>query len=446
MRPAARVQAAIEILADVLGADRPAATALADWGRTHRFAGSGDRAVIGNLVYDTLRRKASAAQLMGEDTPRALALGTLRLAWGHSVDAIAGLAAGSQHGPPALSDREQSALARLDGGVGADWVRGDFPAWLGPSLARGFGAGVVAQAQALARRAPLDVRVNTLKTTRDAVLQALAPHGAQPAPLSPVGVRMAAPQVTGRTPNVEVAPEHGQGWYEVQDAGSQVAALLAGARHVKMGPAQQIADICAGAGGKSLAMAAVMAGSGTVHAYDADRRRLRPIHARIVRSGAANIQVIEPGATKPLAALAGRMDIVLVDAPCSGSGVWRRNPEAKWRLTPEHLAHCRRQQRSVLAMGAPLVRPGGRLVYLTCSVLPEENGDQVAAFLSQHPDFFAVPMAAVWAKTIGGTMPVSAAGGGTETRATGGAGLQLTPHTHATDGFFIAVLKRRGAV
>ena len=197
-----------------------------------------------------------------------------------------------------------------------------------------------------------------------------------------------------------------------------------------------VADICAGAGGKTLALAAAMGGTGTVHAYDADKQRLRPIFERLTRSGARNVQVLEPGRTAQLEALAAGMDVVLVDAPCSGSGVWRRRPDTKWRLKPAQLLQRQRQQQAVLDLGAPLVRPGGRLVYVTCSVLPEENGDQVAAFLARWPTFSAVPTQTAWSASIGGTAPASADG-----RADA---LLLTPATHGTDGFFIAVLERQG--
>ncbi len=435
MRPAARVQAAIDVLSEILTRQRPAASALTDWGRAHRFAGSGDRAAIGNLVYDALRRKASAAYLMGEDTPRALALGTLRLAWGESADAIAALADGSQHAPAALSDAERGALAHnLPAGTPVH-VRADFPEWLMPALDRAFAAALVAEMQALSVRAPLDLRVNSLRATREQVLAVLAPHGASPTLLSPLGVRIAPSAHSGRTPNVAALDVHARGWYEVQDEGSQIAALLTGAHFDPKGPDMAVADLCAGAGGKTLAMAALMENRGTIHAYDSEGSRLRPLHDRIRRAGAKIITVLDAGRAEQLTQLTGRMDVVLVDAPCSGSGVWRRTPEAKWRLTPTELEQRRAQQIVVLDMAAPLVRTGGKLVYVTCSILPEENGDQVAAFRARHPDFTNIPAETIWAATIGGTAP-SSADGRSDT-------LQLTPRSHGTDGFFIAVLERR---
>ena len=404
--------------------------ALADWGRAHRFAGSGDRAVIGNLVYDALRRKASAACLMGAQTPRALVIGTLQLAWNEDLNAIAALTDGSRHAPAALSQIECAALGRGLPADAPDHVRGDFPAWLTPSLERAFGSATVSQMQALSVRAPLDLRTNTLRATRDQVLAVLAPHGATATLLSPLGVRIAPSGHNGRTPNVEVLDAHARGWYEVQDEASQIAALLTGVR-----PGMAVADVCAGAGGKTLAMAARMDNGGALHAYDLSSARLRPIHARLKRAGATIVSVLDAGRTDQLAALAGQLDLVLVDAPCTGSGVWRRMPETKWWLTRAELEQRQAEQVIVLDIAAPLVGRGGRLVYATCSILPEENVDQIAAFIARHPDFTVIPTATAWARAIGGPAP-SSADGRTDT-------LQLTPRTHGTDGFFVAVLERQ---
>ena len=185
----------------------------------------------------------------------------------------------------------------------------------------------------------------------------------------------------GKSPHVEAEPGHGKGWYEVQDEGSQLATLLSGAR-----PRQQVMDLCAGAGGKTLALAALMENSGQLYAYDSDRMRLRPIFERLKRAGVRNAQVLPAGDRAGLDKLEGRMDLVLIDAPCTGSGVWRRRPDAKWRLSPQMLEARLAEQRAVLDEGARLVKPGGRLAYITCSVLPAENRDQVDAFLGRQAD------------------------------------------------------------
>jgi 16S rRNA (cytosine967-C5)-methyltransferase len=440
MRPGARVAAAIEVLADIAKHHRTAALALADWGRTHRFAGAGDRAAIGNLVFDALRRRASAAWLMENDTPRALVLGALRLAWQIEPAEIAALFDGSPHAPPPLDPTEADRLAGLAEArmaAAPDWVRADIPEWLAEPLRAAFGDRLVAEGEALAARAPVDLRVNTLKTSRDKLVAALAHLGATPTRLSPLGVRIPPPDKAGRSPNVEAEPAHGRGHFEVQDEGSQIAALLAAAPidDARAGPLQ-IADICAGAGGKTLALAALTANKGQIYAYDSDRTRLRPIFERLKRAGTRNVQVVEPGRPEHLAPLAGRMDVVLVDAPCTGSGVWRRRPDAKWRLKPAQLAERLVEQREVLEMAARLVSPGGRLVYVTCSLLPAENEEQLATFCAAHGDLSAVDYRRAWQRGIG-TEPPSSATTGTASH------LLLTPAQHGTDGFFVSILERR---
>jgi 16S rRNA (cytosine967-C5)-methyltransferase len=432
MRPGAQIRAAIEILDAILNKHRPAADALSDWGRSHRFAGSGDRAAIGNLVYDALRRKRSLAARMESSEPRAIVLAAAPGALGLSAAGVIASADGSGHAVEPLNEAERAGLAReLPRDTPAP-VRGDFPDWLEPSLARAFGEAVVAEAEALAQRAPVDLRVNTLKADRAKVLKALARFSPVPTPLSPWGVRLPLPQGAGRHPNVESDVAHGRGWYEVQDEGSQVAALMAGA-----GPRRQVLDICAGAGGKTLAFAAAMQNTGQVYAYDGDAARLRPILERLKRAGARNVQALRAGDEATLAALGPRFDVVFCDAPCTGSGAWRRRPDAKWRLKPANLARRLEEQRAVLALAAPLVKPGGRLVYVTCSVLPEENGEQVDRFLANQSAFAALPWRDVWSAVNGGDLPSGDAAGD---------GLLLTPARHGTDGFFVCVMERRAGV
>jgi len=427
MRPGAQIKAAIEVLDEILNRHRPAASALADWGKTHRFAGSGDRAAIGNLVYDALRRRRSLGAHMQSDTPRAIALAAAPHALGLSPAEVIAAADGSPHAVEPLSEAEQVHLASALPADAPAPVLGDFPDWLEPSLRRVFGAEAAAEGAALARRAPVDLRVNTLKADRDKVMKALARFSPVATPHSPLGVRLPAPDGPGRQPNVESEAGHGKGWYEVQDEGSQIAALMAGAA-----PRQQVLDICAGAGGKTLAFAASMRNTGQVYAYDDDAQRLRPIFERLKRAGARNVQVLTAGDTSALGALGPRFDMVFIDAPCTGTGAWRRRPDAKWRLKPANLAQRQGEQRAILALAAPLVKAGGRLLYATCSVLPEENDDQVAWFLTNHSGFAALPWREAWATGVGSDPPASAA--------RDGGALLLTPARHGTDGFFIAAL------
>ena len=432
MRPGARLKAGEEILEDILVRHRPASTALADWAKNHRFAGSGDRAAIGTLVYEALRRRKSISARMGSDAPRALVLGAAGRAFAMTAEEVAGVADGSAYAIASLSDEERAALGRELPQDAPAHIAGDFPEWLTPSLERAFGSRAAKEGAALSARAPVDLRVNTLKATREKTLKALAQFSAEQTPLSPVGVRIPPPEGAGRAPHVEAEAAHGKGWFEVQDEGSQIAALLAGVTS-KM----QVLDLCAGAGGKTLALAAAMQNSGQVYAYDADKRQLRPIFDRLRRAGARNVQVMEAGDEAALAALGGRFDVVLVDAPCTGSGTWRRKPDSKWRLKPANIGDRKAEQSVVLELGAGLTKLGGCLVYVTCSVLPEENADQVAAFLSAHPDFSVEPYAQSWTEHLGSEPPRSADGRDDT--------LQLTPACHGTDGFFIARLRRGGS-
>jgi 16S rRNA (cytosine967-C5)-methyltransferase len=405
---------------------RPASEALRDWGKAHRFAGSGDRHFIGTLVYDALRNKLSAGAAARSDAPRGVVFGVLRSIWKLGPDEIETLAS-AEHGPGALAEVERAALS-LETGALPDQVKGNYPEWLQPSLQRVFGDTAVAEMQALATRAPIDLRANTLKATQEQVIDALKGFGAMAGPWSPLAVRIAAPAPDHKHINVEVEASHGRGWFEVQDAASQIAALLSGVK-----PGETVADICAGAGGKTLAMAALMQNQGKLIAHDKDRHRLRPIFERVNRAGASVIEVLgaaDEGQLKP-----GHFDCVLVDAPCSGSGAWRRKPESKWKLTPKLLEQRLRDQRQVLEKASDLVKRGGRLIYVTCSILPEENTDQVKAFLEGHDDFEVVPYTELWPQLIGGNSPASA-DGSTET-------LLLTPRRHDVDGFFVAVMRKR---
>lgn len=426
MKQPGRLAAAMEVVAEILARNRPAAEALHDWGKAHRFAGSTDRHAIGTLVYDTLRRRNSAAALMDADTPRALVLGAYALAWNRPMAEIESQCA-EQYGPGALSAEERQHLAAgLPDGLSLH-VQGDYPPWLEAELQLAFGPRLVAEMQAQASRAPIDLRANTLKTSRADLLGKLTRFSPVPTPLSPMGLRIAAPGGEGKHANVEAEPAHGLGLFEVQDEASQLAVMLAGAE-----PGQSVLDLCAGAGGKTLALAAMMQNRGKLVAHDRDRHRLRPIFERIGRSGATCIDVIAAEDSASLQAAA--YDLVVVDAPCTGSGTWRRKPDAKWRLGQKQLDMRLNEQRAVLDQAAGLVRPGGRLAYFTCSVLPSENGGQVQAFLQRHREFRLQPVEDSWRKNIGAQVPSSADGkSGT---------LQLTPASHGTDGFFLALLQR----
>jgi 16S rRNA (cytosine967-C5)-methyltransferase len=436
MTPGARLSAAIEVIADIETRRRPASDALKDWGLAHRFAGSGDRAAIAGLVFDALRRRSSSAHIMGEESPRAVMLGMLRLERKLAGEAIAALADGARFAPSALSAQER---ARLDGAdlQGAPaWVAGDYPQWLDPHLARTFGEERAAEGAALGSRAPLDLRVNTLKADRDAAAAALAHLDPVPTRWSPFGLRMMR-GAEARNPAIHAEPAFIKGMVEVQDEGSQLAALLAAAK-----PGEQVIDLCAGAGGKTLALAAMMKNRGQIYATDLDKRRLAPIHARMERAGARDVQVRTPKGDRakedPLADLENRADLVLIDAPCTGIGTWRRNADAKWRMRPGALALRLREQAEALDRAADLVKPGGRIAYVTCSLLAEENGDQVRAFLARRPQFALIAPGKV-VEALGERALVFQ-------RAVllSQEGLLMTPRRTDTDGFYVSLLLRGG--
>ncbi len=437
MRPGARIQSAIELLAEIEDGQRPADRLIDGYFRRRRFAGSSDRAAIVGLVYASLRRRAEldwwlaqagGAGAEGEAGARRRVLAALLHLERRSVADIESLFDGGRYAPRPLGPEERRLLAKLaeagrEAATMPEWVRGNYPEWLDQALRTRFGSELEEEMRALGERAPVDLRVNSLKAERGQVLERLRADGvaAEPCRLSPLGIRLA------ERVRITAHPVFAEGRAEIQDESAQLAALLVDAR-----PGAQVVDLCAGAGGKTLALAAAMENSGQVYACDVSARRLGHMAPRLQRAGVRNVQTRRlEGASDPwYGTLEGKADKVLLDAPCSGSGVWRRNPEAKWRLTPHALAaHVETQQR-LLDQARRLVRPGGRLVYATCSLFECENEERIADFLADHPGFRQLPIAGVWAETVGGVCPSPEPS------------LMLTPWRHGVDGFFVAVLQR----
>jgi len=432
MTPAARLSAATEVTATIETQRIPAAQALKDWGTSHRFAGSGDRAAIAGLVWDVLRRRASSAWIMDADTPRARVLGMLRLERGLDVAAVEKLCDGSRFAPQPLTEAERAALSSRSLQHAPAPVAGDYPEWLDPYLANVFGDDRVAEASAMASRAPLDLRVNTLKARREKVLASLSHLGAVPTPWSPLGLRI---QLAADARNVGVHAEEAfiKGLVEVQDEGSQLAALFSAAK-----PGEQVIDLCAGAGGKTLALAAMMQGKGRLIATDSDKRQLAPIHERLSRAGVHNVEVRTPrGGDDPLSDIRASANLVLIDAPCSGTGTWRRNPDAKWRMRPGALEIRLKDQVAVLERAAAMVGPGGRIAYVTCSVLAVENGDQIRAFVARHPAFSVIPPAET--ASVLSDKAEDFAKAALQTAE----GWLMTPRRTGTDGFFVSILRKQ---
>jgi 16S rRNA (cytosine967-C5)-methyltransferase len=361
--PGARLAAVIELLEAFEAGEAPADRLVAAWGRRSRFAGSKDRAAVADRFYDCLRRRRSLAWAAGGESARAAVIGAVLAEGGDP----AALFTGEGHAPPPLDAPERAALG-APRPAPPDPVRLDYPDWLDGALRAGLGGRFEAAMAALGRRAPLDLRVNRLKATVAEARAALAAEGieAAPAPHAPHGLRAAAGAP------VAASRAFAEGLIEPQDAASQAAAALAAAR-----PGETVLDFCAGGGGKTLALAAEMANRGRLIAHDADPGRMRDLPSRAARAG-ARVETAIPGG---LAGLAGRCDLVVVDAPCSGSGAWRRDPGAKWRLTPARLAALAELQPRLIVEAATFVRPGGRLLYATCSLLAAENGEALARAL-----------------------------------------------------------------
>ncbi|WP_457586785.1 RsmB/NOP family class I SAM-dependent RNA methyltransferase [Ensifer canadensis] len=429
MRLGGRLAGAIEVLEDIEKRKRPVADALKDWGLSHRFAGSGDRSAIGNIVYDALRMKLSHAYLMDSDSAAALGHAVMYRQWGFSPEKLAAELDGDKFAPemPSADMAQAFATRRLE--EAAPHIQGDIPEWVQASFEENFSEDWLDEAKALAGRPTLDLRANTLKATRAKVLKALERSGAEAATIARNGIRIPAGEGASRLPNVTAELSFQKGWFEVQDEGSQIVADLAFPQE-----GEQVLDYCAGGGGKTLAMSAAMNNKGQVHAYDTDRKRLAPIIERLKRAGTRNVQVHE--STESLAPLAGRFDRVLVDAPCTGTGTWRRRPDTKWRLNQKNLEERISQQEEALASAAQFVRPGGHLIYVTCSVLPEENEAQVYDFCEDNPEFEILSAADIWAGLFGTDKP--------QPWSADMKTVTLTPASTGTDGFFFCLMQRKG--
>ncbi len=415
MTPAARLQMAIEILEVLEQTAQPTDRFLKAWFRSRRFAGSKDRRAIAEQVFSVQRRRAHFSHRMGSKAPRALVIAAL-LEAGENIEVLTDLFLGGGYGPAPLSDAERAAVAATPTPE-PRWIAGEYPQWLDAELRRSLGDRLLDEMQAFIGRAPTDIRVNTLKTTREAVIAALKAAGiaCAPTPYAPHGIR-----ITGDATNLSKSALFESGAFEFQDEAAQIAADLCDAR-----PGQRILDLAAGAGGKSLAFAAAMQNRGAIVACDLRGEALFELEKRAARAGVTIIAtlVLQEGALDH-AQPSGTFDAVFVDAPCSGTGTWRRQPELRWRLTPARLAELMATQDRLLDRAAGLVAPGGRLLYATCSILGCENQDRVAAFQARHPGF--APLNLGENRVIPGLAQ----------------DFHATPATTGTDGFYCAGLTR----
>jgi 16S rRNA (cytosine967-C5)-methyltransferase len=436
--PDARLSAAIEVLEAIDDANTAADSILRAYFRSRRYAGSKDRRAVGNRVFDVIRHRArldwwiaGAAGNM-EPTARLRILASVMILDEETPEGVNSLFHGAAHSPGALSPDEEKLIGNLTGkamhhDAMPPGVVHEVPDWLDKPFQDQWGENYSAEMTALNSAAPVDVRVNTGRVSRGQARKSLSIDDikTEPTALSPVGLRLV------ERARLEETKAFRKGLVEVQDEGSQLVALLCEAK-----PGMTVVDYCAGAGGKTLALANVMAlqgaepNTGSLVACDVSAKRLSPIDDRLKRAGAQSVRKLVLDDLDAITKLEGTADRVLVDAPCSGIGAWRRHPEARWRLTAERLDQHVEDQKNILAAAAKMVTPGGRLVYATCSLLGQENQQQIATFLEDHPDFKLMPVSEIWARSVGTECP------------TAGNELLLSPASTNTDGFYCAVMER----
>ncbi len=440
MTPEARVQAAIELTQAIAESGKaPADRVAANYFRERRYVGAKDRAAIQGIVYDVLRGRMQLDWWLARlgilnPNPRLRVLACLGIVTGWPAEEIASMFTGERHAPDPLTPAEQAALKRLPGRT-LDHpdqpveVRGNLPIWLKSKFAATLGDDLARELAALLQPATVDLRVNLIKGTRADAQNRLRAEGIEtsPTPLSPLCLRLPTRKPLGQTASFK------DGIVEVQDEGSQLVSLLVGAKS-----GMRVVDFCAGASGKALAMAATMDNKGHVVACDVSKVRLEASAKRLRRAGVHNVEcrLLTDERDKWIKRHKRHYDRVLVDAPCTGTGAWRRNPDGRWSLDAKDLEELKPKQARILLSAARLVKPGGRLVYATCSLLKEENEDQVTAFLAANADFKVVPIDQAWAETVvplgGPSCPCPPPY------------LMLTPARNGTDGFFAAVMERAG--
>ncbi|MGL1921703.1 MAG: RsmB/NOP family class I SAM-dependent RNA methyltransferase [Hyphomicrobiales bacterium] len=429
MRAEAHLAAAIEILSTLFETGQPTDKYLDGYFKANRYAGSKDKRAIRTIIYDIYRNLRSYEYVIGSAEPRSLVAAYL-LGQGDDAATVAAKFGGEKYAAENLSDDEIAAIqAAKDIKDAPQAVLHNLADWQFDKFNSQFGDQTESELEALNQKASLDVRVNTAQTTLDDAQKALSKQGLESStmPWSPIGLRLEP------TTQLTQSPSYRYGAVEIQDEAAQVASLLAGAK-----PKMAIVDYCAGGGGKTLALAAQMENKGQVYAMDIDLSRLKAIKPRVDRAKLHNVQMHKLGNEKTnqlIYELAENIDITFVDAPCSGTGTWRRSPDARFNLTKDGLNQIVQRQAQILESAAKLVKKGGKLVYATCSMFTEENETQVTNFLEKNEEFELLNYATEWELNVKTEAPKSAASlEGT---------LLLTPHQHQTDGFFVALMQRK---
>ena len=428
MKLASQIQSSIEILEQILNRHRTVPSVMKEWGVNNRYAGVKDRATITNILNASLRRKISSSYIMSDDSPRAILIGTLINEFQFDINTLYDLFNNEKHAPMSLSDEEVLKVKEANEKLknSEKWIKNDLPEWAASEYEKTFDINQDEQLQHLSNMPDLDIRVNSIKTNISKVEGELQKFLAIKTHHSPYGLRFKATGLSHKYPNLEKTLAYSKGHIEIQNEGSQIASILSGVI-----PGQQVLDYCAGHGGKAVVLSMLMNNTGQIFLHDIDESRLSNVPSRMRRLGIKNYQIkvnLENVQNSNL------FDVVFVDAPCTGSGTWRRKPDLKWRSSKEKLNGNIKAQHDIIREASKFVKVGGKLIYVTCSLFDSENDGQISDFLSSNSAFRLINYQTQW-KYDENNIPKNAKSHNEDT-------LLLSPMTHNTDGFFVAILER----
>jgi 16S rRNA (cytosine967-C5)-methyltransferase len=428
LKLASQIQSSIEILEQILNRHRTVPSVMKEWGVNNRYAGVKDRATITNILNASLRKKISSSYIMSDDSPRAILIGTLINEFQFDINTLYDLFNNEKHAPMSLSDEEVLKVKEANEKLknSEKWIKNDLPEWAASEYEKTFDINQDEQLQHLSNMPDLDIRVNSIKTNISKVEGELQKFLAIKTHHSPYGLRFKATGLSHKYPNLEKTLAYSKGHIEIQNEGSQIASILSGVI-----PGQQVLDYCAGHGGKAVVLSMLMNNTGQIFLHDIDESRLSNVPSRMRRLGIKNYQIkvnLENVQNSNL------FDVVFVDAPCTGSGTWRRKPDLKWRSSKEKLNGNIKAQHDIIREASKFVKVGGKLIYVTCSLFDSENDGQISDFLSSNSAFRLINYQTQW-KYDENNIPKNAKSHNEDT-------LLLSPMTHNTDGFFVAILER----